>query len=727
MEDRTRDKKDPDDGPSGRFTALFNNSPDVMIVTAVDTGDILSANPAMSHVLGRDPGSVLAKHYSVLFPGEGDRSRQERLDDLRVYGPVFEAQPVTKADRSVIPMDLTATLIPWERGNAFLITLRDVTDRERGREALRKAHEELEQRVEERTTELRVANERLQEEIRERKRIEVELRKAHDELEIRVMERTADLSKAYELLQVEVFGRSQAQRALTESEKRYRAVVEDQTELICRFLPGGKLTFVNGVFCRYIGQLEEDLLERGFFRSGLAEGVSDADWELWPATPSNPLRTYEQQWNRPQDGARWLLWNERAIFDPDLNVVEFQAVGRDVTELKKTEFLLLRGQRSRAVADLTTVAGHNFNNLLQIVIGGTHLAMTNLELGHLDLIRDTLEEIRRSAFLGAETVKRLYYLAGVQTESKSGEEKPFDLSKTVHLAVEISRPWWKTGPEREGISVNLIRDLGPNCFVRGKDDELFEVTINLIKNAVEALLYGGRIQVTTFSEDKHAVLVVQDDGVGIPGSMTDRIFEPFWTTKGPLSAGMGLPSCRSIVTRHNGMIEVVSEEGKGSVFTVRLPRLESLEEPAIADAFETLMPLLKLLVVDDLEPIVRMLRDALQVSGQKVYAAMSGRKALEIFKAAPCDAVICDLAMPEMNGWEVAKQIKAICEDRGMVRPPFLLLTGWAGQPFDEDRLADAGIDKVVGKPIDVRNLLRTIRSLVWKAKGAPTFDRSDR
>jgi len=128
---------------------------------------------------------------------------------------------------------------------------------------------------------------------------------------------------------------------------------------------------------------------------------------------------------------------------------------------------------------------------------------------------------------------------------------------------------------------------------------------------------------------------------------------------------------------------------------------------------EELGPKLSVLLIDDMEPVLRMLKDGLELNGHEVYAALSGKKALEIFKQRRIDVVVCDLGMPEMNGWEVGKAIGRFCEEEGVPRPPFVLITGWSGQQNDAKRIADSGVDAVVEKPLEIRKLISTIRKAI--------------
>jgi PAS domain S-box-containing protein len=169
-----------------KFGAVFHDSLDVIIIGDGKSGKILNVNPVASHMLGYRPMDLIGKHFSVLFPPDnGHRhTAQTMLDQLEVYGTVFEAQKFRCADGTVVPMDLTVTMIPHRQGTAMVATLRDVTERTSIEEQRRRAHNELETRVAERTAELSRANALLQTEVARRKQIERMLRERTSDLKL---------------------------------------------------------------------------------------------------------------------------------------------------------------------------------------------------------------------------------------------------------------------------------------------------------------------------------------------------------------------------------------------------------------------------------------------------------------------------------------------------------------------------------------------------------------
>ena len=265
------------------------------------------------------------------------------------------------------------------------------------------------------------------------------------------------------------------------------------------------------------------------------------------------------------------------------------------------------------------------------------------------------------------------------------------MAASVAHALEMSEVWWKAIPERNGVKINLIRRLDAQCTIRGNETEILELTINLVKNAVEAMPKGGDLTVAVYTEHDFAALKVEDTGKGIPENLKDKLFQPFFTTKGDHGTGMGLTTASGIARAHSGTISVQSSPGKGSVFTVSFPSISlTLEDTGYQEALLS-HPGLTILIIDDVEPIVELIKRALVGLGIKVLTALSGPEGLEKFQSTHVDMVICDLEMPGMGGWEVGREIKKICRDIARVETPWILLTGLGFAPEHQEKLNESG------------------------------------
>lgn len=509
----------------------------------------------------------------------------------------------------------------------------------------------------------------------------------------------------------------QAEDALVESERRFREILENVHLVAVGMDVTGTISFVNDFLLELSGWERHEVLGRNWFETFVPPEHQEKQQSRFERIREGTIAIHGRTAILTKHGEKRIIsWNNTVLRDPSKKITGLASIGEDITDRRRADSLLLQTERIKAVGEMAGAIAHNFNNLLQIVMGGAQMALVHLELGHMHQIKPSLEQIVKSSSLGARTVERLQEFARVRVEDATSEGIVFDLSHTVKQASEMSEPWWKTNPQMEGIAVTLDLDLAPECLVRGQENELFEVTVNLIKNAVEAMPQGGAIKISTQVDEETVVLQVKDTGVGIPQENLGKLFEPFWTTKGHQGTGIGLSSCYGIVRRHQGEISVQSSEGNGTCFTVRIP----LDAKGIGDtdAFETAPDVkLRMLIVDDMLPVLSMLETGLTDFGQIVYTASSGKEAVDVFKTVPVDLVICDLGMEGMNGLQVSEAVRDICRDRSAVKTPFILLTGWGGQIGDDQKLQRAGVDKLVSKPVTIVKLLECAREAVNKAK----------
>ncbi len=359
---------------------------------------------------------------------------------------------------------------------------------------------------------------------------------------------------------------------------------------------------------------------------------------------------------------------------------------RALDELKRTQEQLVRMEKLRALGEMASGVAHDFNNVLAVILGRVQLLQRKLED---PTFRRWLSIVEQAALDGAQTVRQIQEFTRVRRDQPT---QTVDLSQAVRDAVEMTRTRWRDESQSRGIEIRLALDLGVVPPVDGQPSELREVLTNLVLNAVDALPHGGDIRIATRLREEQVEMSVSDTGVGMSDSVRRRIFEPFFSTKGPSGTGLGLAMVYGVVSRHGGEILVDSTEGVGSTFTVRLPvgRAPSTLGPhGVAPGAESV----RVLVIDD-EPFVReTLGEILRQQRHDVVVADDGVSGLARFHEGAFDLVMTDLAMPGMSGWQVAQAVKA-------ARPqvPVVLVTGW-GVEVQADELHTHGVDRVMTKP----------------------------
>jgi CheY-like chemotaxis protein len=232
--------------------------------------------------------------------------------------------------------------------------------------------------------------------------------------------------------------------------------------------------------------------------------------------------------------------------------------------------------------------------------------------------------------------------------------------------------------------------------VLGDAASLRDVLVNLIFNAVDAMPTGGRLTIGLTAAGAGAELTVADTGVGMPPAIQRRVFEPFFTTKGEKGSGLGLATARKVATAHGGRLDVASEPGRGTTFTLWLPTTDApAEAPEEERGGPTAGRIGRIVVVDDQQDVLDTTAMLLRGDGHDVRVFLDPRQAVASALADPPDLVISDLGMPGMNGWDVAR---AVHERHPSL--PVVLLTGW-GREITAQQMRDGGIAAVLPKPVE--------------------------
>jgi CheY-like chemotaxis protein len=234
------------------------------------------------------------------------------------------------------------------------------------------------------------------------------------------------------------------------------------------------------------------------------------------------------------------------------------------------------------------------------------------------------------------------------------------------------------------------------------------VLTNLVFNALDAMPWGGSIELLARRSADQVLIEVSDTGTGMSSEVRQRIFEPFFTTKGERGTGLGLAMVFGIVRRHNGTIDVESEPGHGTTFRLSLPAGEAEEASTPTGAEEQTGRSLRVLVVDDEARLAALAAGMLRRDGHQATETSSGQEALERLRAEPFDLVITDLSMGEgMNGWELASET-----DRLVPGLPIVLATGW-GAAIDEQEARNRGVQAVLAKPFRISDLREVVARVV--------------
>ncbi len=412
--------------------------------------------------------------------------------------------------------------------------------------------------------------------------------------------------------------------------------------------------------------------------------------------------------HQTKDGRHiWVDCRRQLIRDAEGRPIGIFGVNTDVTASRREKESRVRAQRMESLGTLAGGIAHDLNNVLAPIL----MSIDLLVRGEQDERRlSLLSSMQASVRRGADMIRQvLSFARGVE-----GEREALDLRG---LLVEVQQFCRDTLPRSIEFDFEVDDDLG---VVVGDATQVMQVLVNLVTNARDAMPEGGRLSVRAYNaltEDsaigptRTVVVQVADTGVGMEPAVVARVFEPFFTTKEfGVGTGLGLSTSTAIVKSHGGRIEVVSEPGRGTRFDVVLPAVDGSPrsvEAVVESVSRAGLEGLRVLVVDDEEPIRLMLDQVLSAEGLEVETAANGHEALEALKASsrPYDLVVTDLNMPQIGGDRLA----ALAGELG-VPTQFLFMSGVGSTRAGSD---ETGIR--LDKPFTTQELLDGVRRAVGR------------
>jgi CheY-like chemotaxis protein len=286
---------------------------------------------------------------------------------------------------------------------------------------------------------------------------------------------------------------------------------------------------------------------------------------------------------------------------------------------------------------------------------------------------------------------------------------PFDISELINQAIVFTMPRWKNMAQVKGINYHMDTEgMKRVPSILCNPTELREVFVNIINNALDAMPDDGRISFSTWSGEDTIFISISDTGEGMSEEVKKNIFDPFFTTKLALGTGLGMSTAYGIVTGHGGKIEVESEVGKGTTYTLQFPaatKTDSPEESSEPEQ-EIMNKCLRILVVDDEEEICNILDKFFSKKGHLVRTVDNGREAIALAKIDDYDLVLCDMAMPEVYGYDVIKALNKLEK-----MPKIGIITGWNEKlkPINDEEFK---VDFIIRKPLVFSELTRLINEL---------------
>ncbi len=485
-----------------------------------------------------------------------------------------------------------------------------------------------------------------------------------------------------------------------------------------------RITLFNRAFERLTGRSSSKVLGLGLDFLFPPEKLAESLAYFRHTSVGEPLETVEVPIQHVGGSVRVLLWNSATLYGADgKTVVATIAQGHDITERRKAqeeqrklEARLAQVQKLEAIGTLAGGIAHDFNNILGIIMG--YAEIVGLEAAENSNLKMNIDQVLKATHRARDLVKQILTIS----RKTDQERKPLQVTPIVKETIKLLRASLPTVIEiRQRIDLSEGDDL-----VLADPTQIHQVLMNLATNAAHAMRENGgvlrmdlsSVHFNSLDADKplelgpggYLKITVEDTGHGMHPSIIDRIFDPYFTTKGAgEGTGLGLAIVHGIVKGQGGAVTVDSEPGKGTAFQVYLPKLERQESVQSKPSEEIPTGSESILVVDDEQALVDAVRQMLEHLEYNVTAATNGTEALSLFlqRTGRFDLVVTDYTMPKMTGADLAREIRQIRPDL-----PIILCTGF-NERISMESIKEIGITELMRKPVSLRGLGELVRKVL--------------
>ncbi len=505
--------------------------------------------------------------------------------------------------------------------------------------------------------------------------------------------------------------RKRAEEALLKSEEKYRVLVENLNEVIFLLDENGVIDYVSPAVEKMSGYSPDELVGRPYFDFSHPDDMEERHRNFSILLEEGKIQPLEYRLVRKDGGVVWVRSNT-IVNTENGRFKTISGTLTDITERKRAEEALQNMQRLKSLGTLAGGIAHDFNNLLSGIFGFIELAARTydqeLKNEYLERALGSIERAR------ALTSQLLTFAKGGAPVKARSSLCPF-IADTVKFALS-------------GANVFCRFNIDEKLWVCEYDrNQIGQVLDNLVINAVQAMPDGGKLEVSarnmTF-EKSHASLPngnyvkisVIDNGVGIEAEALPHILDPFFTTR-EMGHGLGLATCYSIVSRHNGLIEVESEPGQGSTFSVYLPAVPGARVEESSQSSQLKHGSGLILIMDDEKSLRDMLAAMVKIMGFDAVCAKDGSEAIKVFADdrrgdRRIFAVICDLTVPGgLGGREVIKELREIDD-----KVPVFVASGYGNDPVMAEP-QKYGFMGSIGKPFGMKTLSTLFEKHLVKQK----------
>jgi two-component system cell cycle sensor histidine kinase/response regulator CckA len=510
----------------------------------------------------------------------------------------------------------------------------------------------------------------------------------------------------------DVTERMRAEQALRESEERYRELVENAHDIIYEHDLNGNYTSINKAGERITGYSHEETLQLDLAQTIAPEFLEKAHDMLRRKLAGETITAYELE-TIAKDGHQISLEVNSSLVFQNGVAVGVQGIARDVTKRKQLEEQLRQSQKLEAIGQLAGGVAHDFNNLLTVIGGYSDLLLRKLPAD--GPLRAHASEIKKAGDRASGLTRQLLAFSRKQIL----QPKLLDLNGVVSDLDKMLR-------RLIGEDVDLLTIAGPGLGqVKADPGQIEQVVVNLVVNARDAMTSGGKVTIETANArltadyvhqhpqcvpGAYVMLAISDNGAGIDSAIRDRIFEPFFSTKGAgKGTGLGLSTVYGIVKQSGGHIWVYSEVNKGTTFKIYLPRVDEgindetdhTQLTAVPGGNETI------LLVEDEAQVRQIAQQILESLGYCVMTAENGEQALTLASAysGEIDLMVTDVVMPQMGGRELVEQLSPLRRNLRVI-----FMSGYTDDAIVRHGLMDDHLE-FIQKPFTADALARKIRT----------------
>ncbi|HEX9829522.1 MAG TPA: PAS domain S-box protein, partial [Bacteroidota bacterium] len=513
--------------------------------------------------------------------------------------------------------------------------------------------------------------------------------------------------------------RLQAEKALRESEEKYRTLFVESKDVVFISSVDGQFIDINPAGVTLFGFSTKEELMRVNIASELYFNQNDRKAFHRVIERYGFVRDFELILRRKDGEKLIVLETATAVRDDNGTITAYRGIIRDITERKRLEEQLRQAQKLQSIGTLAGGIAHDFNNILGIVLG--YISRLSRDKTNIERIDQSISAITKATERGTGLVRQLLTFArqtDVTLESVNVNE----------VVDEIARIVQETFPKAITLSLELAQTL-PSIIA--DSNQLHQALLNLCLNAKDAMPQGGRLTITTevmngervryrlpkALDESYVCVSISDSGTGMDEATLNRIFEPFFTTKRRgAGTGLGLAVVYGIIDSLRGFIDVYSELGRGTTF--RLYFLNPQGEVIHADNTPTLRADIPggtetILVVEDEDMLLELLKSTLEAKGYRVLTARNGVEAVDVYREQyrGIAAVITDLGLPKLGGLESSMEMMSINPKLKVV-----FASGYL-DPNIKTELRKAPASDFIQKPYDTDEVLLRVRSLIDSPK----------